>query len=61
MTTLILISVIVGTYYLGRYAIAEGHRIERQKKFMKDMENFDKKCYCQKRWEKNKNTKGVEQ
>ena len=42
MTTLILISVIVGTYYLGRYAIAEGHRIERQKKFMKDMENFDK-------------------
>ncbi len=43
MTTLILLSVIVVTYYLGRYAIEEGIRIERQKKFMKDMENFDKK------------------
>ncbi len=39
----ILISVIVGTMLLGRYAIREGHRIERQKKFMKNMENFDKK------------------
>ena len=43
MTTLILISVIVVTYYLGRYAIAEGQRIERQKQFMEDMENFDKR------------------
>ena len=43
MTTVILILVIVGIYYLGKYAIEEGERIERQKKFMKDMENFDKK------------------
>ena len=31
------------TVLLGRYGIAEGHRVEKQKKFMKDMENFDKK------------------
>lgn len=43
MSTIILISVIVGIYYLGRYAIAEGQRIERQKQFMEDMENFDKR------------------
>ncbi len=30
-------------YFLGKYAIQEGVRIEKQKKFMKDMENFDKK------------------
>tara|TARA_R100000988_G_scaffold100856_1_gene72322 strand:- start:640 stop:789 length:150 start_codon:yes stop_codon:yes gene_type:complete len=42
MSTIILISVIVGIYYLGRYAIEEGVRVEQQKKFMKDMENFDK-------------------
>ena len=46
---------------LGKYALHEGIRIEEQKKFMKDMENFDEKCYCQKKWEENKNTKGVEQ
>ena len=40
---IILISVIVGTILLGRYAIRAGHRIERQKKFMKNMENFGKK------------------
>ena len=61
METVIFIAVIVATYYLGRYAIREGHRIEEQKKFMKDMKNFDEKCYCQKKWEENKNTKGVEQ
>ena len=26
---------------LGRYAIAEGQRIESQKKFMKNMDKFD--------------------
>ena len=41
MGTLILLAVIAGTIILGRYAIAEGQRVERQKKFMKDMENFD--------------------
>ena len=43
MTTLILISVIIGVWYLGRYAIEEGQRVERQNQFMKDMENYDKK------------------
>ena len=41
--TVILLIVIVVTYYLGKYAIEEGHRAERHKKFMKDMENFDNK------------------
>ena len=41
--TFILIAVMVITVLLGSYALAEGHRIEKQKKFMKDMENFDKR------------------
>ena len=43
METLILITVIVVTILLGRYAIEEGQRVERQKKFFEDMENFDNK------------------
>jgi len=43
MGTFIFIVVIVATYYLGKYAIEEGQRTERHKKFMKDMENHDKK------------------
>ena len=43
MGTLILITVLVTIFYLGRYAIIEGQRAERQKKFFKDMENFDSK------------------
>ena len=42
MNTIICIVIMVITVILGRYAIAEGHRIEKQKRFMKDMENFDK-------------------
>ena len=41
--TVIFIVVIIATYYLGKYAISEGHKIEQHKKFMNDMENFDKK------------------
>ena len=41
--TVILLIVIVVTVLLGKHAIAEGHRVEKQKKFMRDMENFDKK------------------
>ena len=41
--TFILIIVMIVTVLLGRYAIAEGHRVEKQKKFMRDMENFDKR------------------
>ena len=41
--TVILLVVIVVTYYIGKYAIEEGHRVERQKKFMEDMKKWDKK------------------
>ena len=43
MNTFILLAVIIVTFLLGEQAIREGHRIERHKKFMKDMENHDKK------------------
>ena len=38
----IFIAVIVVTILLGKYAIAEGYRIEQQKKFHRNMNNFDK-------------------
>ena len=41
--TIILLAVIVATILLGRYAIREGHRIEQQKKFIKNMKKFDTK------------------
>ena len=37
MGTIIFIVVMVITVCLGRYAIAEGQRIERQKKFKKQL------------------------
>jgi hypothetical protein len=43
MGTFIFIVVIVATYYLGKFAIAEGHRIEQHKKFMKNLNDHDKK------------------
>jgi len=43
MGILILLAVIGAIVLLGRYALAEGHRIEAQKKFMKNMNNFDTK------------------
>ena len=43
MGTVIFIAVIVVTYYLGKYAIQEGHRVEQNKKFMDNMNNFDTK------------------
>jgi hypothetical protein len=43
MSTLILLAVIAGIILLGRYAIAEGHRVERNKKFMKNLEEHGKK------------------
>ena len=41
MGTLILITILVVIFYLGRYAIREGQRIEQQKKFMKNMNNYE--------------------
>ena len=43
MGTFIFIAVIIVTILLGRYALAEGRRVEQQKKFMNNMNNFDKK------------------
>jgi len=43
MGTVILTVVIVVTIALGRYAIKEGQRVESNKKFLRNMENFDKK------------------
>ena len=39
---------------LGKYALHEGIRIEEQKKFMKDMKNFDEKCIVRKNGKKTK-------
>ena len=38
----ILLGVIVVIYFLGKYAIIEGRRLEEKKKFMKNMESFGK-------------------
>lgn len=43
MGTLIFIAVIGVTILLGRYALAEGRKIESQKKFMKNMNEYDNK------------------
>ena len=43
METIILLTVILGTVVIGRYAIREGQRIEQQKELEKNLKNFDKK------------------
>ena len=43
MGTVIFIAVMVITVILGKYAIEEGQRAERQKKFMKNMKEFENK------------------
>ena len=40
--TVILLIVIGAVVLLGRYALTEGQRVEKQKRFMREMENFDK-------------------
>jgi len=37
MGTIIFLIIIVVTYYLGKYAIQEGHRVEKHKKFIKNL------------------------
>lgn len=39
----ILIITIIGTFFLGKYALNEGQKIERQKKFTKNLKNYDDK------------------
>ena len=41
--TFILTVVIVVTVYLVKHAITEGRRTEQNKKFMRDLDEFDKK------------------
>jgi hypothetical protein len=43
MGTFIFIAIMVITVCLGRYAIAEGQRVERQKKMLEDMKRWDNK------------------
>jgi len=43
MGTFIVIVVMVITVCLGKYAIAEGQRVERQKKMLEDMKRWDNK------------------
>ena len=47
--TVILLIVIVVIYLLGKYAIEEGQRVERQKEFEKNLENWDKNGRKEKR------------
>ena len=41
MEVVVCIFVMVFVITLGRYILAEGQRIESQKKFMKNMDKFD--------------------
>jgi len=41
--TVILLVVIVITYLIGKYAIEEGQRVERQNKMLEDMKKWDDK------------------
>jgi|TARA_B100001564_G_scaffold333364_1_gene320977 hypothetical protein len=41
--TVILLVVIVVTFLIGKYAIEEGQRVERQNKMLEDMKKWDDK------------------
>ena len=43
MEWFITIGFIIFLYLIGKYTIEEGHKSEQQKKFLKDLEEFDKK------------------
>jgi hypothetical protein len=43
MTTLIMLAVMALIILLARYAVAEGRRREAQKKFIKNMNDYDSK------------------
>ena len=43
MGTFIFIVIMAITVCLGKYAIAEGQRVERQKKMLEDMKRWDNK------------------
>tara|TARA_R100001440_G_scaffold37685_2_gene57157 strand:- start:4331 stop:4471 length:141 start_codon:yes stop_codon:yes gene_type:complete len=43
MNILILIAIIIGIFYLGRYAIRAGISIEQNKKLLENMRKHEKK------------------
>lgn len=43
MSTIILLALLFGTLYLGKYALEEGRRIEQQNKLIKNMNEYEKK------------------
>jgi len=43
MDWLIVLGVIIAMYLLGKYAIEEGQRSERQKEFERNLKEFDNK------------------
>ena len=43
MDFLIVLSVIIAIYLIGKFAINEGQKIERQKEFEKNLKNWNKK------------------
>ncbi len=49
MDWLIVVGIIIAIYLLGKYAIEEGQRVERQKDFEKNLENWDKNGRKEKR------------
>ena len=49
MDWLVASGVIIVLFLLGKYAIEEGQRVERQKEFEKNLENWDKNGRKEKR------------
>ena len=43
MDWLVALGIIVALFLLGKYAIEEGQRSERQKEFEKNLKNWDKR------------------
>lgn len=54
MNIVILTLVIIGTLILGNYALKEGIRIEKQKKFLKNLNEYDN---SRKNYKNNKQSK----
>ena len=43
MDFLIVLSIIIAMYLIGKFVIDEGQKIERQKEFEKNLKDWDKK------------------
>ena len=51
MEVIILLAVIIGIYFLGKYAIEEGQRVEQNNELMRNIRKMDKKEIQDKRKE----------